>query len=45
MYMYKLATSSSMKMQFANTLGTQTPLGFWDPLGVYIYVYIYVYMY
>ena len=27
-------SSSSMKMQFADALGAQAPLGFWDPLGL-----------
>ena len=27
-------TSSSMKMSFANEIGAQPPLGFFDPLGL-----------
>mmetsp|Transcript_22982 Transcript_22982/g.22152 ORF Transcript_22982/g.22152 Transcript_22982/m.22152 type:complete len:207 (+) Transcript_22982:38-658(+) len=30
----RVATSSSMKMQFEDALGAQAPLGFWDPLGL-----------
>jgi hypothetical protein len=30
------------KMQFADALGAQAPLGFWDPLGIYIYIYVLV---
>ena len=27
-------TGSSLKMSFANEIGAQPPLGFWDPLGL-----------
>jgi hypothetical protein len=30
----KPATSSALKMSFANELGAQPPLGYWDPLGL-----------
>ncbi len=30
----RVATRSSMSMQFEDALGAQPPLGFWDPLGL-----------
>jgi hypothetical protein len=30
----RMASSSSMKMAFEDALGSQAPLGFWDPLGL-----------
>ena len=30
----RMASSSALKMNFADALGAQAPLGFWDPLGL-----------
>jgi hypothetical protein len=42
MYGYICMDIYVYKMQFADALGAQAPLGFWDPLGIYIYIYVLV---
>ena len=32
--MGRMATSSALKMSFESEIGSQAPLGFWDPLGL-----------